>query len=82
MKNKSLRPNGFGNSSGSAAEDDLDPFERSLQSYMRTLNPSLHVDSRTGRCQWLGEPMDYSLAIEGLQCLDGGWNPPARAAPT
>ncbi|HZF31483.1 MAG TPA: DUF222 domain-containing protein [Gammaproteobacteria bacterium] len=70
-----------GNFSGSPTESDLDPFERSLQSYMRSRNPDLHIDSRTGRCEWLGETMDYSLAIEGLQCLDGGWDPPARAAP-
>jgi Domain of unknown function (DUF222)/HNH endonuclease len=64
-----------GNFSGSAAEDELDPFEQSLPSYVRSLNPSLRIDSRTGRCQWLGETMDYSLAVEGLQSLDGGWRP-------
>jgi hypothetical protein len=69
------------NSSAQPNETGGDPFERSLQSYLRTLKPDLHVDASTGRCRWLGETMDYSFAIEGLQCLDGGWKPAARAAP-
>ncbi|HUO67191.1 MAG TPA: hypothetical protein VMV37_06630 [Gammaproteobacteria bacterium] len=27
----------------------------------------LTIDARTSRCRWLGERMDYSLAIEGMQ---------------
>jgi hypothetical protein len=29
----------------------------------------LHIDASTGRCKWLGESMDYSQAIEGMQSL-------------
>lgn len=29
----------------------------------------LQIDANTGRCRWLGETMDYSLAIEGIQSL-------------
>jgi hypothetical protein len=28
------------------------------------------IDARTARCRWLGEPLDYSLAIEGMQWRD------------
>jgi len=66
-----------GSSRGNSAGD---PLERSLEAYLRRRDPGLHVDARTGRCRWLGETMDYSLAIEGLQCLDGGWNPAFPAA--
>jgi len=36
---------------------------------LETLNLSagLTIDARTSRCRWLGERMDYSLAIEGMQ---------------
>lgn len=27
----------------------------------------LSIDAKTGRCKWLGETMDYSQAIEGMQ---------------
>ena len=29
----------------------------------------LRIDPSTGRCRWLGETMDYRLAIEGIQSL-------------
>jgi hypothetical protein len=36
-----------------------------------TLNreAGLRIDASTGRCRWLGETMDYSIAIEGMQFL-------------
>jgi hypothetical protein len=30
-------------------------------------NAGLSIDAKTGRCKWLGETMDYSQAIEGMQ---------------
>jgi len=30
-------------------------------------NPHPNIDAHTARCKWLGEPMDYSMAIEGMQ---------------
>ena len=38
----------------------------------------LAIDARTGRCRWLGERMDYSLAIEGMQWREA--NAAARCA--
>ena len=39
---------------------------------IRTLNreAGLHIDSNTARCRWQGETMDYSMAIEGMYCLE------------
>ena len=31
---------------------------------------NLKITADTGRCQWRGERMDYSQAIEGMQFLD------------
>jgi hypothetical protein len=62
-------------------EPVLAPFERTLQTHIRSRNPNLHIDARTGRGQWLGEQMDYSFAIEGLQCLDGRDSPTPRSPP-
>jgi Domain of unknown function (DUF222)/HNH endonuclease len=33
------------------------------------LEAGLAIDAHTSRCRWLGERMDYSLAIEGMQAL-------------
>jgi hypothetical protein len=47
----------------------LEVFEAALRSHFERLNPdpSLKIDAKTSRCQWLGEPMDYSMAIESMQ---------------
>ena len=39
---------------------------------IRALNreAGLQIDTHTSRCRWLGEKMDYSLAIEGMYCLE------------
>jgi hypothetical protein len=39
---------------------------------MERLNPDpgLRIDASTSRCKWLGEHMDYSTAIEGMQFLE------------
>lgn len=39
--------------------------ERALESL--NVDAGLAIDARTSRCRWLGERMDYSLAIEGMQ---------------
>jgi hypothetical protein len=39
--------------------------ERALESL--NLSAGIAIDARTSRCRWLGERMDYSLAIEGMQ---------------
>ena len=46
-------------------------FERSLQSYLREQEPGLAITTATSRCQWRGESMDYSQAIESMQFLEG-----------
>ena len=45
-------------------------FEESLQSYMKTRAPGLTITAETSRCQWHGESMDYSQAIESMQFLE------------
>jgi hypothetical protein len=56
------------------ADVDGDPslgsFEQALRFHLRRLDPSLQIDAQTSRCRWLGERMDYSLAVEGLQWHD------------
>jgi hypothetical protein len=42
-------------------------FEDALRFQMERLNPGVPIDSRTSRCKWLGERMDYDMAIEGMQ---------------
>jgi hypothetical protein len=46
-------------------------FEDALRSCMERLNPGVPIDAHTSRCKWLGERMDYSTAIEGMQYRDG-----------
>jgi hypothetical protein len=45
-------------------------FEESLRGYMRTHDPALSITAETSRCQWHGESMDYSHAIESMQFLE------------
>ena len=45
-------------------------FEDSLRDYMKTYDPALSITAETGRCQWRGESMDYSQAIEAMQLLE------------
>ena len=65
------------NSAGSleAARDEQDGHA------LESLNHAagLAIDAKTSRCRWLGERMDYSLAIEGMQWRDA--NAAARASP-
>jgi hypothetical protein len=52
------------------------PTERALEALNRSAG--LAIDAQTSRCRWLGERMDYSVAIEGLQWRDA--NAAAREA--
>jgi hypothetical protein len=42
------------------------------------VDQGLAIDARTSRCRWLGERMDYSVAIEGMQWREA--NAAARVA--
>jgi hypothetical protein len=50
----------------------LAQFEESLKAFVQVFAPDLPIDAGTARCKWLGERMDYSTAIEGLQFLEHG----------
>ena len=45
-------------------------FEDSLRDYMKTHDPGLSITAETSRCQWRGESMDYSQAVEAMQFLE------------
>jgi hypothetical protein len=34
------------------------------------LNPGVPIYAQTSPCKWLGERMDYGMAIEGMQFRD------------
>ena len=46
-------------------------FEGALRFQMQRLNPGVPIDAQTSRCKWLGERMDYNIAIEAMQFCDG-----------
>jgi len=50
-------------------QPDPEAFEKSLRFHLQQLNPDpdLKIDAHTSRCKWLGERMDYNMAIEGIQ---------------
>jgi hypothetical protein len=45
-------------------------FDASLRDYLKTRDPGLSITAETSRCQWDGESMDYSMAIESMQFLE------------
>jgi len=45
-------------------------FEDSLRDYMKAYDPGLSITAETSRCQWRGESMGYSQAIEAMQFLE------------
>jgi hypothetical protein len=45
-------------------------FEESLRDHLKKHDPGLSITPETSRCQWLGESMDYSQALEALQVLE------------
>ncbi|MEO8466982.1 MAG: DUF222 domain-containing protein [Gammaproteobacteria bacterium] len=44
-------------------------FEETLRIHVLNLEAGLAIDAKTSRSRWLGESMDYSQAIEGMQFL-------------
>jgi hypothetical protein len=44
--------------------------EETLRLHMLNRAAGLAITPETSRCQWLGERMDYSMAIEGMQFLE------------
>jgi len=45
-------------------------FDESLRDYLKKHEPGLSITADTSRCQWRGESMDYSHAIESMQFLE------------
>jgi hypothetical protein len=45
-------------------------FEETPRLYGLNRDTGLKITPETGRCQWLGESMDYSTAIEAMQFLE------------
>jgi hypothetical protein len=66
-----------GNISRRAPEPDAG-FEETLRLYMLTREAGLAITPKTAQCQWHGERMDYSTAIEAMQFLEekAGNRPP------
>ncbi len=59
-----VKPNGVQRFRGNVAHSE------NLQRHLRTLEPELSITANTARCQWRGETMDYSQAIEAMQFLE------------
>ena len=55
-------------------------FDESLRDYLKKHEPGLSITSDTSRCQWHGESMDYSHAIESMQFLEHKAAVPERLA--
>jgi len=45
-------------------------FEETLRLHLLNREAGLAITADTGRCQWRGERMDYSMAIEGMYFLE------------
>jgi hypothetical protein len=59
-----------GNISAHAGQAPRDAtFEETLRIYTLNEEAGHKIDANTSRCRWLGERMDYSMAIEGMQFL-------------
>ncbi|HVS23927.1 MAG TPA: hypothetical protein VMU03_09420, partial [Gammaproteobacteria bacterium] len=75
-----------GNNSGVVQSGPpADDSSTALRAHLQRLAPDLPIDASTSRCRWLGERMDYSLAIEGMQflrdrALSGAHGAPVEAA--
>ena len=54
------------------------------EQHIRTMNreAGLKIDAKTSRCRWLGDKMDYSMAIEGMYLLEERARKVAAAAET
>ncbi len=56
-------------------------FDDSLRIYVLNREAGLAITAKTSRCQWHGETMDYSQAIEAMQVLEQNANSAAGAQP-
>lgn len=58
-------------------------FEETLRIYVLNREKSLAITAATARCNWHGERMDYSTAIEAMQFLEAKavGEPTTRAQP-
>ena len=84
------RPNGtrieengakcFRGSISSPLTPSCSSFEDCLQDYLRKHEPGLAITPDTSRCQWLGESMDYSQAVEAMQFLERKATAPEQLA--
>jgi Domain of unknown function (DUF222)/HNH endonuclease len=45
-------------------------FEETLRLHLLNHEAGVTITAETSRCQWRGESMDYSMAIEGMQFLE------------
>jgi len=45
-------------------------FEETLRLYRLSREAGLEITAETARCQWHGERMDHSTAIEAMQFLE------------
>ena len=54
---------------GASPLDDaaLEAFDAAIRYHAEQLKSGPEIDETTARCKWLGEPMDYSTAIESMQ---------------
>jgi hypothetical protein len=52
-----------------AAREPDASFEETLRIHVLNVEAGLAIDAKTCRSRWLGESMDYSQAIEGMQFL-------------
>jgi hypothetical protein len=59
-------------------------FEESIRFHAERLNPgpNVKIDASTSRCKWLGERMDYSMAIESMQFREQAASMAGGAAPS
>jgi len=67
------RFSGSASAAGSRVPDgtlQMTSFEGALRFQMERLNPGVPIEAQTSRCKWLGERMDYDIAIEGMQFRD------------
>jgi hypothetical protein len=80
-----FRGNNFDQAKGSAPP--IHVSDETLRLCMLNGEKGLEITAETGRCQWHGERMDYSTAIEAMHFLDRQeprptWASPARAHPS
>jgi len=64
------RPDGTRVEDTGAKSSSWNILQSDLRSYLKKREPNLSITAETSRCQWRGESMDYSQAIEAMQFLE------------